>query len=182
MEVCLKSWLDVDGGDNSGVVYMLTGVFMLSPILWMRLEALSFWIVRQSVRVAFLAGLPSTSSLVDCLFRTSGYHCCTDGLSELPCCVWTWTVHPTQHVSMHTARGNTRQSYIARCSSNTVWLYKCLYCCLQCFDAVGWAAGRASGLQKNWVVGCWCVYLSGARCRLAYGPADATATHSVLLQ
>ena len=22
--------------------------------------------------------------------------------------------------------------------------------CLQCFDAVGWAAGRASGLQKIW--------------------------------
>jgi len=27
------------------------------------------------------------------------------------------------------------------------------------------------------VVGCWRGYLSGARCRLAYGPADATATH-----
>jgi len=26
-------------------------------------------------------------------------------------------------------------------------------------------------------VGCWHGYLSGARCRLAYGPADATATH-----
>jgi len=26
-------------------------------------------------------------------------------------------------------------------------------------------------------VECWCGYLSGARCRLAYGPADATATH-----
>jgi len=25
-------------------------------------------------------------------------------------------------------------------------------------------------------MGCWRVYLSGARCRLAYGPADATAT------
>jgi len=27
--------------------------------------------------------------------------------------------------------------------------------CLQCFDAVGWVAGRASGLQKNewWGVG-----------------------------
>ena len=27
--------------------------------------------------------------------------------------------------------------------------------CLQCFDAVGWAAGRASGLQKTewWGVG-----------------------------
>jgi len=28
--------------------------------------------------------------------------------------------------------------------------------CLQCFDTVGWAAGRAYGLQKNRVVGCWC--------------------------
>jgi len=27
----------------------------------------------------------------------------------------------------------------------------CMYVCLQCFDAVGWAAGRASGLYvKNW--------------------------------
>ena len=35
---------------------------------------------------------------------------------------------------------------------------------------------------KNWVVGCWSGYLCGARCRLAYGPADATATHCLLLQ
>jgi len=27
------------------------------------------------------------------------------------------------------------------------------------------------------VVGCWHGYMSGARCRLAYGLADATATH-----
>ena len=53
---------------------------------------------------------------------------------------------------------------------------------LQCFDAVGWAPGKASGLWKNWVVGCWCGYLSGVRCRLAYGPANATATHCLLLQ
>ena len=31
-------------------------------------------------------------------------------------------------------------------------------------------------VQNTRVVGCWCGYLSGARCRLAYGPADATAT------
>ena len=49
----------------------------------------------------------------------------------------------------------------------------------QCFDAVGWAAGSA---VKNSVVGCWHGYLSGARCRLAYDPADATATHCLLLQ
>jgi len=35
---------------------------------------------------------------------------------------------------------------------------------------------------KNWVVGCRRGYLSGARCRLACGPADATATHCLLLQ
>jgi len=29
---------------------------------------------------------------------------------------------------------------------------------------------------KNWVVRCWHGYLSEARCRFAYGPADATAT------
>jgi len=55
--------------------------------------------------------------------------------------------------------------------------------CLQCFDTVGWAAGRVS-IQpvKNRVVGCWCGCLSGARCRLAYGPAGASATHCLLLQ
>jgi len=34
----------------------------------------------------------------------------------------------------------------------------------------------------SWVVGCWRGCLSGARCRLAYGPADSTATHCLLLQ
>ena len=47
-----------------------------------------------------------------------------------------------------------------------------LWCC--------WLGGR-KGIRpvKNRVVGYWRGYLSGARCRLAYGPADATATHSL---
>jgi len=34
------------------------------------------------------------------------------------------------------------------------------------------------GIQpvKNWVVGCWHGYLPRARCRLAYGPVDATVS------
>jgi len=46
-----------------------------------------------------------------------------------------------------------------------------------------WLGGR-KGIQrvKNWAVGCWHSYLSGVRCRLAYGPADSTATHCLLLQ
>ena len=46
-----------------------------------------------------------------------------------------------------------------------------------------WLGGR-KGIRpvKNWVVGCWRGYLPGARCRFAYGPADTTATHCLLLQ
>ena len=32
------------------------------------------------------------------------------------------------------------------------------------------------------MVGCWHGYLSAARCTFAYGPADTTATHCLLLQ
>ena len=49
-------------------------------------------------------------------------------------------------------------------------LHSVLRCC--------WLGGR-KGIWpvENWVVRCWHGYLSGARCRLAYGAADATATH-----
>ena len=70
------------------------------------------------------------------------------------------------------------------------WLTKklqnCLHLCVclivQCVDAFGWAAGRASGLQKKLSGWYWRGYLSRERCRFAYGPADATATHCLLLQ
>ena len=44
-----------------------------------------------------------------------------------------------------------------------------------------WFGGR-KGIQpvKNSVVGYWRGYQSGARCRLAYSPADATAIHCLL--
>ena len=56
-----------------------------------------------------------------------------------------------------------------------IFMPSVLWCC--------WLGGR-KGIRpvKNGVVGCWHGYLSGARCRLAYGPADATATHCLLLQ
>jgi len=45
-----------------------------------------------------------------------------------------------------------------------------------------WLGGRKSIRPvKNWVVGCWHGYVSRSRCRFAYGPADATATHYPLL-
>ena len=62
------------------------------------------------------------------------------------------------------------------------------YCDMQywacAFSALTLLVGRQEGHPacKNWVVGCWHGYLSGARCRLAYCPADAIATHCLLLQ
>ena len=52
------------------------------------------------------------------------------------------------------------------------------------WPSVLWCFGRQEGHPacKNLVVGCWRGYLSGARYRLAYGPADASATHCLLLQ
>ena len=52
-----------------------------------------------------------------------------------------------------------------------IWLPSVLWRC--------WLGGR-KGIRpvKNGVVRWWHGYLSGARCRLAYGPADVTATHS----
>ena len=79
-------------------------------------------------------------------------------------------------------------------------LFACLYCMLarlsffSLFPYISpplltWHPGRTgcrmSSLKatkpgcKKWVVGCWHGYLFGARCRLAYSPADATAIQSL---
>jgi len=64
-------------------------------------------------------------------------------------------------------------------------IYQKLYI-LMILPSVLWCCrlGSRKGIRpvKTWVVGYWHGYLSGARCRLAYGPADAIATHCLLLQ
>jgi len=52
------------------------------------------------------------------------------------------------------------------------------------FSALTLLVGRQEGHPacKKMSVGCWHGYLSGARRSLAYGPADANATHCLLLQ
>jgi len=52
------------------------------------------------------------------------------------------------------------------------------------FSASTLFVGRQEGHPacRNCVVGCWHGYLSEARCRLAYGPADSITTHCLLLQ
>jgi len=62
----------------------------------------------------------------------------------------------------------------------------CPTCVLEfvAFSALTLLVGRQEGhpayKKQRWGAGV--VILAGARCRLAYGPADATATHCLLLQ
>jgi len=52
------------------------------------------------------------------------------------------------------------------------------------FSALTLLVGRQEGYPacKNWVMGCWRGYLSGARCSLAYGTAGATVSCFVKIQ
>jgi len=96
---------------------------------------------------------------------------------------------------------------INRLSPSTHWGFLCplMLACLSCFcmylgtrsfhvliavqladafSAVTLLVGHQEehSACKNWVMGCWCGYLSGARCRLfAYGPADATAIPNAVI-
>ena len=58
-------------------------------------------------------------------------------------------------------------------ASDVKKIIKFLVCCKRMHSVLWhcWLGGR-KGIRpvKNWVVGCWRGYLSGARCRLAYGP------------
>ena len=90
----------------------------------------------------------------------------------------------TQHGAQQQMRQCHHDSWRMKLNTHLSYLFYLLTCLLvpsvlwRC-----WLGGRKSIWPvKNWAVGCWHSYLSGARCRLAYGPADATATHCLLFQ
>ena len=70
------------------------------------------------------------------------------------------------HIHQQYIPNNANQNYLSHFKILPSVLWRC------------WLGGR-KGIRpvKNWVMGCWHGYLSGVRCRLAYSPADATATH-----
>ena len=114
------------------------------------------------------------------LWKTDGHQgiaytalaqCCCVGqnqwrISVTATCLWT---DQSQPVDM------TGSVNCKICRRIYAMLPSLLWCC--------WLGDR-KGIQpvKNWVVGCWCGYVSGSRCRFAHGPADATATKYLLLQ
>jgi len=87
--------------------------------------------------------------------------------SKVTVCTHTWTDCPIctikvagkKYTKLSTVKLNLATTVSDSHSVNIIML-----------DGVGWGAGRATGLN------------GGSRCRFAYGPADATATHYLLLQ
>ena len=94
------------------------------------------------------------------------------------------TARQQRHLCWRQSHPHLRMSAVCLCLS--LYPIKVTACLENCafsacaFSALTLLVGRQP--VKNWVVGCWHSYLSGARCRLAYVPADATATHCLLLQ
>jgi len=82
---------------------------------------------------------------------------------------------------MPTIPGNKSMFHFTNNKATLLRYYCYVAMCLQCFDTVGWAAGKGIRPVKNWVVGCWRGCL-GRGADVAYSPADATATHCLLLQ
>jgi len=56
------------------------------------------------------------------------------------------------------------------------------YTCLQCFDTVGWVAGRHLACKKTEWRDAGIVICLGQDVDFAYGLADTTGTHYLLLQ
>jgi len=83
-------------------------------------------------------------------------------------------VHPrTQEETTATVWGTINSLIVWGLISTFLWE---IHGKIIAFSVLTLLVGRQEGPVKNWVVGCWHGYLSGARCRFAYGPADATAT------
>ena len=96
-------------------------------------------------------------------------------LSRKPENVWNYDSHKENIGSLMQTQGN----YLLLTS-----VFSMLQCLVFVFSAltllVGWQEGHPA--CKKLRGGYWHGYLSGVRCRLAYGSADATGTHALLLQ
>jgi len=132
-----------------------------------------------------------------CICSTGTVHC-INRLTQLQtfvhhrphcksCTTTTTSLRNTSKHTLTTVFNNCKQQYPTNIPIISVFKNLCFHrpsfaviphLCLPCM--VGCQEGHPA--CKKLVVGCWCGYLSEARCRLAYGPADATATHCLLLQ
>jgi len=90
-----------------------------------------------------------------------------------------WSFHLHTMTCLHVC------AFVTASEFTTLWQDRntLLLLIIQCFDAVGWVAEWHPACKKNewWGTGV-VIYLERGANWFAYGPADATATHHLLLQ
>jgi len=102
---------------------------------------------------------------------------CLSGETFAP---WNTTVGYTEHLACNFSVYMKPCKHLLNCYTNMAANSKMH----MVFSALTLLVGRQEWhlACKNRVVGWWCGYLSGTKCRFADGPADATTTHCLLLQ
>jgi len=153
-------------GDNRKMATGFSQLFYIQQMTWHHQRSASLWLVRQE------GANNNTGSLPSCHWNFWNDHWWHD-LLQL------WLDVVCLDICLFCIRGCDIYDC---CSFNTSL---CFYSAF-ILPSVLWRCwlGGSKGIRpvKNWVVGYWRGCLTGARCRLAYGPADATATHCLLLQ
>ena len=85
-----------------------------------------------------------------------------------------WNLWPSSHKSNVLTISLLSMDWMVMDFGKSTLILKFTFCALTQSLLVGRQEEHPA--CKNWVMRCWCSYLSGARCRLsAHGPADATA-------
>ena len=151
---------------------MLNSLTLHSSVIWLLDAGSVLWLGLINSECSIVASVAETTLTICCV--VSGWWVQCHVLCQQWCCAcWRWW--------------NT-ESYEACCCTRDTQLGSVNFSCwkfLWIFKILKWRCwlGSRKGIRpvKYWVVGCWCGYLSGVRCRLAYGPADATATYCLLL-
>ena len=72
-----------------------------------------------------------------------------------------------QRPSVTVCRPESNSSHYICCRLCWIFSNYWNFLCLQCFDTCWLGCRKGIRPVKNWVVGCWCGYLSGAMCRFA---------------
>ena len=122
----------------------------------------------------------SRTSIISCLSQSA--------LSSVQ--LVNWILRPSQRLKtacfLHSRPSCSKTSKVLHCFFCLNWTIRFSVTWYSSFPSVLWRCwlGGRKVIRpvKNWVVGFWRGYLSGAKCRLAYGPADAISTDCLLLQ
>ena len=142
------------------------------------------WIRNAQTRLLYsvICSLEGTETVISTLLLVSWWLACeviycVGCVCWCQCCwaLWTSSWMMEQSCLERVMQNEIKSSSKLYVSSWFILSFEVLHYAIELWRC--WVGSR-KGIQpvKNWVVGCRHGYLSGARCRLAYGPADATVS------